>query len=753
MNTEKDDDYSEKKPDHVRPDEGPIDEKEMHTLVHGILSDAEDYCDDELSPERERATDYYLGKPFGNEEDGRSQFVLTELRDGVKGVLPGLMRMFTGPERTVEFRPMAPGKEEGAKQATDYIHHVFFEENDGFIQLHSAFKDAMVRKIGVLKWGWDETTSTKTYKLEGLDEQSLEALTGQEGVKLTSVRTDDAGVSTVEFTVTAKDGKPWIKALPPEELIFSRMSTNKGDAMCIAHRTYKTRGELIALGVDEDDIDEHAAGVDDSLEMNTERIARKAVAEFDSGGSDPEAGEANEKIKYIEAYVRIDTDGDGFAELRKVCTIGPNYHVVNGDGLGEPVNEVPIAIGSPDPEPHTMLGMSFMDDLGPIQLVKSSVLRSTLDSLALSIYPRTAYVEGQAAVEDILNNEIGAPMRMRVAGAIQPFAHPFTGKEAFPFFDFFDSVAEGRLGRDKGSMGLDADALQSSTDDAVKAAVASSNERQELLARIFAETLLKPMFKGVYGLFVQHQPKARTVRLRGKWVNIDPSVWDADCDVEVKVAIGTSLIEQRVNTLMQIAAKQQEILSLLGPSNPLVTMAQFRNTLARIVELRGFPDAELFFNQVPADWQPPAAPAPGPTPEQLNAQAQIEVEKMKSMRELAIKEKELELKERELELNHEMSLQKLASDTELRRFQMDLQFKGLVSSAQMDASVAHTKTLLELELKHRAQDHTEAVGGHDQALAADAQDHEQTLAEDDQAHSQEMDRAALAQQATQGAAE
>lgn len=737
------DDEEEKapRPDHVRKGKGAMDRDELHSLVQGIVSDCVQYVDEELSPERARATDYYAGNPFGNEEEGRSQFVLTEVKDAIRGMLPGLMRVFFGPERVVEFAPTGPNKEQQAKQETDYVHHVFVEQCNGFLESRAAFKDAMLKKIGVFKWGWDETARTRAHRIENVSQVELEAITAEEGVELTSVvettpaTEQSQALHTVEFT-RKESGRPWVKAIPPEELIFTRETRDKDSALAIGHRTSRTRGELIALGVSEKDIEKHG-NIDSKLKDNDEEVSRRvAAAADDSVGENPDGGEANEKITYVELYGRIDVDGDGIAELRKFCTIGPNFYVVNGDGLGEPCDDIPIAIGTPDPEPHTMMGLSFMDDVGPVQLVKSSVLRSTLDSLALSIYPRTAYVEGQASVEDILNNEIGAPMRMRVAGAVQPFAHPFTGREAFPLFELFDSIVESKIGRDKGSMGLDADALQSSTQDAVGAAVQSSQERQEELARIFAEQLFKPLFRGLRKLIHEHRPQKQMVRLRGSWVQIDPATWDADLDVQVKVAIGTSNVEQRVMTLTGIAQKQQEILTTLGPQNPMVNLSQYRNTLARIVELRGFHNPEEFFLPVDPNWQPPAPPEPQPSPEQVLAQAEMQIEEMKAMKDLAIKEKELELKERELDmrdremqLQHERELEKLAVESQLKRYDIELKYQTQIRQAELQNDAVQMKTALDAELKHRAQDKQDEVADHERTLAEDEHEHKKQLNE------------------------
>lgn len=754
MNHEQDDEAAEpKEPTRasLRKGEGKMDAEELQTLVHGVLTDSVEYVDTELSPGRAQATEYYLGQPIGNEEEGRSQFVMTEVRDGVQAVLPSLLRMFfSSPDRVVEFVPRGPTDVQGAKQRTDYVQYVFTEDNAGFLVLHAAFKDALIRKIGVIKWGWDATPVMTAHDLDGVTQSQLEAITADDANDLTEVEETAPATETTEavhkvsFTRTERDGRPWVKCIPPEELLITRETREVEGALMIGHRTDKTRGDLIAMNIDEKEIDAAIESGRTALKDSIEETARRGVVHEDSAGVDPEAGEANEKLTLVEAYMNLDIAGKGTTQLYKVLTVGAAYHVV---GEPEPVDDVPFAIGCPDPEPHTLVGGSWADRLMDLQRVNSSVVRATLDSLALSIFPRTAYEEGQVSVEDILNTEIGAPIRMRKAGAVVPFAHPFTGEKAFPFFELFKSIKEGRTGQGQGPSGLDADALQSSTPGAVEAATTAAQEHKELLARLFAETLVKPMFRGLYRLLAKHKPKSRMVKLSNTWVAVDPSTWGAECDVTVNVALGQTAKAQRIAVLDAAAAKQELILQTLGPQNPMVSLTQYSSTLIRAMELNGFPDAEgAFFTRVPEGWTPPAPQGPPPpTPEQTLAQASLEVEKIKSMRALTIKERELELKEKQLDQDHAREAQRLAAEMELKRYELELKYHADITSQKMNQDAAHTKMLLDAEVSHRAADHEEAIDTADQVHSHAVDVHSAALAQDQQAHDQSMDEQAAAE--------
>jgi hypothetical protein len=303
-----------------------------------------------------------------------------------------------------------------------------------------------------------------------------------------------------------------------------------------------------------------------------------------------------------------------------------------------------------------------------------------LDSLAQSIHPRTAVVEGQVNIDDVLNNETGAIIRMRAPGMVQPLTTPFVGQAAFPMMEYMDQIKEDRTGMSKAAMGLNADALQSSTKAAVNATINASQGRIELTARILAEGM-KKLFKGILFLVVTHQDKARMVRMRNEFVQIDPSHWETSMDASINIALGNGDTNDRLQALMMIMAKQEQILQQLGPTNPLVTPQQFSNTLRKIVELSGFKDASSFFQDIPADYVPPA-PQQKPSPEEVLAQVQAESIKADIQKKAA----ELELRRQQMVMDDDLARDKMAQDLYLKKYEIELKYKSQISTAEIDAA-------------------------------------------------------------------
>ena len=668
----------------------PMDDTELQGIVAAELEDAVSYIDSDVSPIRAKGTEYYRGDPFGNEEDGRSQVVAMEVRDTVSAMLPSLMKVFFSTENVVEYVPRGPEDVAGAQQATDYANYIFTSDNNGFMTTYALFKDSLVRKCGIAKYWWEEVEEVKIEEYSGLDDQTLQVLM-QEGAEVkivvsypepgampqmdmtTGLPMPVPMIHDVEIKRTTRDGRIRIMAVPPEELVLDRRARSFDDAGIIAHRQMATVSDLIAMGYDQDEIEENISSTD--LDSNDEYLARQPLST--TMGSGDSLNPMQRRVLYVEAYIRVDFDGDGIPELRKVCCMGSGYTVVRN----LPASYIPFVDFPCDPEPHTspLEAMSMFDLTHDIQEIKSEIMRNTLDSLAQSIHPRTAVVEGQVNIDDVLNNETGAIIRMRAPGMVQPFSSPFVGQAAFPMLDYMDQMREDRTGMSKAAMGLDPDALQSTTKAAVAATVSASQSRLELQARILAEGM-KKLFKGILYLITTHQDKPRMVRLRNEWVQIDPRVWDANMDVSVNIGLGNGDVNEKLNGLNMIMQKQEQIMAQFGPMNQIASLPMYIRTLQKAIELSGYKDASSYFNSLPADFQMPQE-APQQTPEQVLAQVQAQ----SIQADIQKKAAELELQREKMIRDDDYRRDQLAQDLMLKKYELELKYGTAISTAEITA--------------------------------------------------------------------
>ena len=616
-----------------------IDDNNIETLAGVLKSEMDDASDfiHMVGAERAESTEYYLGDSPEGTSSLQSEFISTDVRESILFMLPSIMRTFFGTKKVVEFVPKGPEDIQLAEQQTDYINYIIQQKNNGFKVLYDAFKDALVRKTGFVKVFWDDSIVATTHEYTNLDPQSYQALIIDKDVEIVEESVTMESMTVIDpmsgeevtqeipasYDLTIRRLKEknqvCIEAIPPEEVLLSRHARDLESSSYVAHRMIKSVSDLVAMGYDQDEVEQHAGygGSAVDPEAYEEIEARNPFDNMiypnrgDSGGKD---------VLYVEHYLFYDYDGDGIDERVRVCTIGNGIHVVNV----EPWDELPICMFCPDPEPHTAIGSCPADYLKPIQAAKSQIMRDTLDSLGHSIFPRMGIVEGQVNIDDVLNTDIGQPIRMRAPGMVQPFAVPFVGKEAFPVLGYLDEAKENRTGVSKASAGLNADALQSSTSSAVTATMSGAQGRIELICRHFAEGGLKDMFKIVNNLVIKHQNSQDVYRLNNKFVPVDPRYWDNDKDIVVNVAISKSSDQEKFSVLQNVAQKQEQIMQLLGPQNPLVSLQQYANTLTKMIEMAGFKDSSSFINtEVPP--MPPQQPEDSkPSPEEMLAQAEMQ---------------------------------------------------------------------------------------------------------------------------------
>jgi hypothetical protein len=667
----------------------PMSDEEFRYIVFQAIEDSGTYIDSYLAPERERAMAYYLGDPFGNEEDGRSQVVLTEVRDTVLAMLPSLLRIFTGGDKILEFVPRGAEDVAAAEQATDLVNYIFYQENPGFRILHDAIKDALLLKTGVLTWYKHDEETVEYYSYSGLSMAEVNFILADPTVEMDMLTEEidaNTGESRISMSIKRVNREPKyrIEAIPPEQFLIDNEATSLDDALYIGRRKLATISELVAMGYPRDIIEMNAGT--GGFEMNNEVIVRNP-ADQSFFGITNQNDESTDKVFYVESYIRVDKDGDGIAELHKVCSVGNGGYILHQ----EVVQQAPFALLEPDPTPHTIFGKSIADQTMDLQLIKSSIMRNTLDSLAQSIHPRTVVVEGQVNLDDVMNVETGAVIRARAPGMVQPLSEPFVGQQALGVMAYLDEVKTQRTGISRTSQGLDADVLQSTTRAAVQAQLSASQDRIEMIARLFSDGI-KRCFQGVLQMVIQHQDKPKIIRLRNQFVPIDPRGWDAKMDMIVNIALGRGSDDQRMMFLQAISAQQKEIISNFGPYNPLVSLEQYRDTLAEITKLSGFMDPAKFWKPVTPDdvaaFMQQQQKPPAPDPAQLLAQ--VEAEKIKA--DIVISAAKQELERQKAIASADLERDKLYVDAMLKAAEIQAKYNTQVDMALIKGEVDRQRT-------------------------------------------------------------
>jgi hypothetical protein len=677
-----------------------MDEGTVKGIIENEIDNAIGYLNTETTEDRRRALEYYLRSPYGNEQEGRSQIVTGEVAEAIDGALPQLMRVFTTTEDIVYFEPKGPKDEESAKQATEYCNWVFYRDNDGTLILHNWFKDALLQKVGVVKSYWDEKTDVTKEEYKNLSEDELAYLLSDQTLKVKKQKVEYTEMSdsmgnvvqiptyNVSVQKTNKSGQVKIENVPPEEFLISKSAKSIEDSPFLAHRRLMTRSELSAIGYDKDIVDELPTFND--LSFNRERIARFPNGEQPDQNSSLDF--SMQLLEVYECYIRIDEDDDGIAELRRIVWCG--FEILED----EETDYVPFHSICPIPIPHKFFGQSLADRTMDIQLQKSTITRQSLDNLYLTNNSRIGAVDGQVNMDDLLNVSVGGIIRMKNPNALVPLTVQSTFGQAMPMLEYLDAVQAKRTGVSDAQQGLDPDVLNNVTATAVAAMMKSNSGKLELIARIFAETGVKSLFKGILHLLGKYQDKPRIVRMRGKYVEFDPRTWANQYDISINVGLGSGDRDQKLAMLQMVLAKQEQIIQQYGSSNPLVSIGQYRNTLAKFIESAGFKDANEFMNEITPEQNAALSQPQPPTPDAQAEVAQMlaQVEREKTQAKSQIDAAKLDLEKQSLEAEYtrkgiEMQMKNQRDTAELRIKEAELAVKQLQAVLAMDLADEATK--------------------------------------------------------------
>ena len=658
-----------------------MDDNKFQSLIKSEIENAVNYYDSEFSGDRQEVMDYYLGNKFGNEQENRSQAVLTEVSDTIEFIMPSLMKLFSSSREFCRFVGRQKEDVKSAEQATQLVNFVINSQNNGFTVLHNMMKDALLFKVGACKFYWHETENTITEDYNDLNDDELTMLMEDETIEIVSQEIVETGEISEDgeeipleasFNVEVKrkvnGGQVKIDNVPPEELIFSRRATSLEDCSFIAHRTNVRAGDLIEQGYDAETVFKYAGG--ENVDDEEERQQR--FEEIESGSRLNQHDKTMQEVLVSECYIKADFDGDNIPELRRVVVLGEAGEVVEN----EPFDHIPFALLSPILMPHRMVGRSVAETVMDIQLIKSSILRSQLDNLYLTNNSRIAVQEGAVNLDDLLSSRPGGIVRMRQPGAVQMLQVPQLGSQGFNMLEYMDQVRDQRTGFSKQSIGLDPKALQSTSSNAINATIQGAQLKIEMIARVFAETGLKALAFGVLHLLQKHQDKAVTVRLNNEYVDIDPRAFDNKFDMEVDVGLGNGVESEKMSMLVQIAGKQEQVLQQLGPGNPICSTSQYVNTLRKIANMAGFKDTDQFFNSgEEVDKLMEASQAPSEkdenSVERAKLEADIALKRERMQAELALEKEKLQM---------EMQMRKAEFEAELSLRQQKLALGGDVSA-------------------------------------------------------------------------
>jgi hypothetical protein len=496
--------------------------------------------------------------------------------------------------------------------------------------------------------------------------------------------------------------------VPPEEFGISSSARNIKDAGYAYHEMVdKSESDLIEQGYDEDCIKALPSYSGDST--GVEQQSRDTVDERQSSLGDDGFNPANRKIKITEHYVKMDYEGDGKARLYRVTTGGDDGVILTRSGEDDvvEVDHICFAAMTPVIVTHRFFGRSIADLVMDIQRIKTAVVRGLLDNLYMHNMPRPVVSEqgaGDSTLDDLLVARHGAVIRVKgdAQAAIQWQQVPDITGACYPALQYFDATREWRTGVSRQGQGVDPEALQNQVATIANQMYNASQAKVKLIARIFAETGIRDLFSLLHATIRRHGSQPQTVRLRNKWVEVDPREWKSRDDMTVKVGLGDGSKQEQLAGLQLLIGAQEKAISagLVSPKNLF-------NSGKQLCKLLGHKDPEEYFTAPgkPADPQDPAsAPIPPPKdPKLIELQAKNEIEKTQAQADIATNRDKMnqEAQMAQMKFQFEAGLEERRFELEKELKLLDAQIKMQQHSEEMNFKrEAHSQTMQQKTTDH-----------------------------------------------------
>jgi hypothetical protein len=645
-------------------DSGAMSDEELASHLDEHERRSVGYYDSEIASEQEEALNRYYRRPYGDEQAGRSKVVDATVSITVDNAVAAILKPFVTQEDVVAFLPKQKEDEEAAKQATEYANYVFYSDNPGFTILHDWVKDAALQKLGVVKVYWEDYERQKVVRLDNLDPMQIQQAQA-EGVLQEVYGPDENGLYTADILHTEKDGKCCIENVPPEEHRISPFAKPGRTPPYEAHKTVKARSELIEMGFDRDVV--MALPRFGSAQIEDSRFMARYQDEDGNGNSrtDAPGDPSRELVAFNDELALIDYDGDGISELRRIMRSGKVIL------YNEEVEFGCFARLCPVPMPHKIYGLSIADQCIPEARIATVLTRQTLDNIYLAnnprpMVPQNAERSDGSTYDDLLDDSPGAIIRVG-AEPIVPFAIPFVADKSFPMLDYVANQVEAATGIAKQGQGMDPDAIDTSGQiTATQAAIMEDgrNARAELIARIFAETGIKDLFKLILKNLVTHQPRSRVIRLRNEWVEMDPRSWNADMDLSIAVGLGMGNKAEQIAVADGVLQTMAEIGQT--PFASLIDKEKVYNAVKRKFSAAGIKDVDNYLVEPERDEEGNVVPEEQqPDPEQMKAMAELQLQQAKMQGEQQMAQAKLEFQREEAALKVQLAREEAMAELEL----------------------------------------------------------------------------------------
>lgn len=585
---------------------------EIGAVVAQQISLAKTHDKAERATASDKALDYFFGRmdQYVPPQANRSKVVSHDVADTINTTLPQVVRVFRSTDNMALVEATSSEGEEFARQATQGLNYVFLKDNDGDGIVYDATWDSLVHGNGVVKTFYDDTPVYATSFHSGLTDDGMAQLLqpddrGNEPEVLahsevpvqlvdpTTGQPMSATLHDVKIKRVKAEGSFVVLVIPPEEFLIDADAVTTAEAAFTDHWQVKTRSDLVAMGYAKEDV--WAIPV-------VARVETAAAASRDKGaGTSDAADKSMERVDYHECYIRMDVDGDGEAEMVRVCQGGGattplHWEVWEDDNPFDDIKCKPV--------PHRWLAGSQTDDAVEVQDVKTVLRRQFINNIYWANNPQRAAKGKIHNPEQLDNPTFGGTIFMDANGEIVPLEVPQVAEAALAGIAHMDDVLQRRTGIIAQGEAIDPDELQNQTAAAVHDKKDARYTQVEQYARNMSRGWAS-VFNKLLKLMIKHQDYSRQVMFNGKPVIIDPRSWNEDMRVTINVGLGTGSRDRDLMMLQQVLQSQlllaDRFMAAGDMDDAIDMLPRILTTMSRMAECAGIRNPEDYYPEFTAD--------------------------------------------------------------------------------------------------------------------------------------------------------
>lgn len=520
----------------------------------------------------------------------RCEIVSTDIQDVIESTMPSMMKAFFGSTDVVTVQGM-DGTEEDEQRAEKMqaLINYQLEKEQFFMTFYQWAKDALITNLGIIKVDWERLIEQEQQEIM-LDPQAYEqmlATAGENNVQILSVEPvpEWGGYHVVYIGPMMKKNQPRIMNVLASEFRFSPDATSLETADFIAHRKIVTLDYLRK---------QEESGWYENVEEVAERAQEPHYTPLDEQNNENIDEEPNQsdtgrqKVELYECYVNINMSDNPDEKLTPMIITYSNGVILRMEA--NTYERHPFFCLSPRIDPHKIWPDSgFVDLIAQIQHAKTAILRQMIYSMAQSNDGKMGInLATLVDVNDVLENRQFVRVNGDVKEALMPIPMAPLQQWTFQMLEYLDNVKENRTGITRYNQGMDNNSLNK-TATGINLILQQSNQRIELIARIFAETGLRELFKFLIKMNQLFINQETVIRLTNGPMVIRPDDLEGDFDLIVNAGMGAGQRQQNVQNLQVLQGLMTQ-LAQIG----MVGNEEIYNFSKKYIEELGFKNVDDF---------------------------------------------------------------------------------------------------------------------------------------------------------------